>query len=92
MSTPLWHNRFLETKFDHDLSINGFNFIRDIFQEGILIEENSAILSNLQPSKVKRLAKIGRKLDNNALNMILINASLEFAINPLKSIDQKKNC
>merc|ERR1711954_622583 len=41
MSTPLWHNRFLETKFDHDLSINGYNFIRDIFQEGILIDENS---------------------------------------------------
>ena len=37
------------------------------------------------------LAKIGSKLDNNALNMISINSSLEFAINPLKCIDQKNN-
>ena len=91
MSTPLWHNRYLETKFDHELSINGFNFIRDLFHGGILIKETSPNLPNLRPSKVKLLAKIGSKLDNNALNMISTNSDLEFAINPLKCIDQKNN-
>ena len=82
MSTPIWHNRFLGTKFNCELSGIGFNFVRDIVSEGKIITKDHFSIQNLKYSNKRQLDKIGNTLDNRAMNLIEINSDLNYAINP----------
>ena len=50
MSTPIWHNRFLGTKFNCELSGIGFNFVRDIVSEGKIMTKDHFSIQNLKYS------------------------------------------
>ena len=38
LSIPIWYNRVLNIKFDSEISRAGFNYLKDIFPEGQLLD------------------------------------------------------
>ena len=82
LSTPLWHNKFLGTKFDCKLSRAGFNYIRDIIHEGKVLPEIQLKSSRLTQTKINLLRKIAGKLDSNLHNTIYNYKTLNVVIYP----------
>ena len=64
-ATPIWFCKTLGTKINNKLSIKGFNFIRDLFPENLLLTEediNSMQLTNILKCQ---LVKIVSKVPTN---------------------------
>ena len=48
VSTPIWFNKILNTKFDPDISQAGFNFIKDLLPNNQPLIDNYNNLRNLK--------------------------------------------
>ena len=69
-SMPLWFNRFLNTKFDEDISKAGYNYVKDMFPGGTLIELKNLVDQRLRPNKKHKLITIIQSFPKYLLNCI----------------------
>ena len=67
---PLWFNRFINTKFDEDISKAGYNYVKDIFPGGTIIEVNNFVVQGLRPNKKRKLISIIQSFPKYLLNCI----------------------
>ena len=81
LSTSLWHNRFLGTKFDCQLSREGFNCVKDLGMDR----------ERLSKSKKKILLKIGENLGQLANDKIFQNVNLNTVVYPQISLITGEN-
>ena len=72
ISVPIWFNRHLKTKFDVDISRAGFNFLKDLYPNGQLVNLNHN-RQGLLPSKLRKLEKIIENIPDDWINCILSN-------------------
>ena len=59
LSMSIWFNRHLKTKFDEEISLAGFNFMKDIFPNNHLLREN---FNGLRNNKIRKLKTIMSKI------------------------------
>ena len=54
LSTPIWFNRILNSKFDPEISIAGFNYFKDLFPENMPVENFNG-LRNIKIRKIRTM-------------------------------------
>ena len=65
---PIWFNRYLNTSFDESISKASFNYVKDIFPSGSLINLNNLqyitlnFLQKQQINTIERMYQILAKL------------------------------
>ena len=69
-SMPLWFNRFLCTSFDEQLSCAGYNFVKDLFPGGKLMNVNVIRDQNLNLLEKHKLISITRCVPRHWLDCI----------------------
>ena len=52
LSTPIWFNRVLNTKFDLEISEAGFNYLKDLFPENLIVNNFNG-LRNVKIRKIR---------------------------------------
>ena len=67
---PLWFNRFLSTSFDENISIAGYNYVKDLFPEGKFIDVNTIRDQNLNLLEKHKLISIVRNVPRHWLDCI----------------------
>ena len=67
LAIPIWYNRYLQTKFDSEISQAGFNFIKDLFPN------NSALVNfgNLAHVKIRKLQRLINMIPQNWRDQVL---------------------
>ena len=67
LAIPIWYNRYLQTKFDSEISQAGFNFIKDLFPN------NSALVNfgNLAQIKIRKLQRLINMIPQNWRDQVL---------------------
>ena len=81
LSIPIWYNRVLNIKFDSEISRAGFNYLKDIFPEGQLLD----LVQNrpqLMQNKIRKIQGILNKIPDNWLNCIESSRVMNTVINP----------
>ena len=81
LSIPIWFNRELNVKFDSEISKAGFNYLKDIFPEGRLLN----LMQNrpqLMQNKIRKIQGILHKIPENWRNCIEISGVINTVINP----------
>ena len=58
LSLPLWHNKFIKSYFDCDLSRKGFNCIKDIFSVADQADRSRTIPLEISKNQSKKIQKI----------------------------------
>ena len=86
-SMPLWFNRFLNTKFDEDISKAGYNHVKDIFPGGLIIELNNFVDQSLRPHKKRKILSIVQNFPQYMLNCIRKQDVKSTVIYPLQTIN-----
>ena len=76
ISTPIWYNKFLNTRFDCDLVKKGFIFIKDIVTKGEVLNSESIKNLNISNKFKKKILKICEKLPLNSKNILFENRNL----------------
>ena len=87
LSTPLWHNKFLNTKFDCELSRTGFNFIKDIIIEGNIMNPTYLRKFDISIWKKNLILKICNKLPPNLKQILSDNHQLSSVPYPRLAFD-----
>ena len=86
-SVPIWFNRFLNTKFDAEISNAGFNFIKDLFPENKpLIHFNG-----LRNVKIRKLRNIKDKIPQVWQDKIINTSSCFITVIPQQKINLHGN-
>ena len=67
---PLWFNRFLNTKFDESLSKAGYNYVKDVFPGGSIINAENFVDQTLRPLKNRKLISIIENFPKYLLNCV----------------------
>ena len=80
LSIPIWYNRFLKTKFDSEISMAGFNFLKDIFPENKQIEA----LHGLTGYKSRKLKNIIDKVPPDWKSQIATSLNCCVTVYPAK--------
>ena len=78
LSIPIWYNRFLKTQFDVEISLAGFNFLKDLFSYGQLCDN----LGNLTNYKVRKLRNLSKNIPAEWVNVIQNTANYCVTIQP----------
>ena len=73
LSTPIWYNKFFNTKFDCNISQAGYNLIKDIVFQGELVNMHDLRISPLSVNKKKTLIKIGQNMPENLKSLLKEN-------------------
>ena len=76
MSVPLWHNKYIKSKFDCELSRCGFNFIKDLVFEGKFLELERLSHIDISRNKKKKILNFGELISPYVKHIINQNASL----------------
>ena len=87
LSMPIWFNKYLNTSFDESISKAGFNYVKDIFPSGRLINLNNlqyTTLNFLQKQQINTIAKNVPKYWQNCINEKSLKCTV---INPLQTIN-----
>ena len=87
LSIPLWYNYFLGTKFNLKLSKLGYNFLRDLYRSGKLLDEED--LSHLQPNDVRALRNLITKIPNTITETLRSASPKLIVINPSQVIQYR---
>ena len=78
LSIPIWYNRFLKTQFDVEISLAGFNFLKDLFSYGQLCDN----FGNLTNYKVRKLRNLSNNIPAGWVNIIQNSANYYVTIQP----------
>ena len=87
LSTPIWYNKHLNTRFDCELSRKGFNFIKDIISNGKVLSTNCFQRLNCTNREKRTILKMAEKLPQNLLTLLSQNALLQTVPLPQISIN-----
>ena len=87
LSIPIWFNRYLSTKFNQQVSIAGFNYLRDLFMDGQPLTFNHVNSLNLTPALRRSLVNIVQKIPNYIQNLIGRATQKQMAIFPFQTIN-----
>ena len=83
LSIPIWFNKHLKTKFDVDISLAGFNCLKDLFPGNFRLGLRLGI-TGLGPLKVRKLGNIINKVPQDWVNCIE-NSTLSSVVHPCQT-------
>merc|ERR1712105_72987 len=66
ISTPIWFKKNLRTSFDSEISLAGFNFIKDLFPQNQPLEN----FNGLRSLKIRKLRNIVNRIPPSWRDMI----------------------
>ena len=78
LSLPIWFNRTLQTKFDPEISMAGFNNIQDLYPEN----QPTANFNGLRNIKIRKLRTLQNKIPQGWLDKIIQVPVQQLAIIP----------
>ena len=85
ISIPIWFNRHLKTKFDVDISRAGFNFLKDLYPNGQLLNLNQN-RQGLLPSKLRKIEKIVENMPEEWVRCITNDAIKSTVVLPCQVV------
>ena len=88
LSIPIWFNSALNTKFDVTLSRAGFNYLKDFFPEGRLIDLQQN-RPQLVQNKIRKLMGILNKIPERWLNCVESSQGLNTVVSPRQVVSYK---
>ena len=80
LSMPLWFNKFMDTSFDETISKAGYNYIKDLFPLGKLLEINTIETFNLNLLEKHKLITLVRKVPRPCSDYIHSQVSKDIVI------------
>ena len=83
LSIPIWFNRFLKTKFDEEISVAGFNYIKDLFPENKPLTR----FNGLRNVKIRKLRNIMDKIPQAWQDKISHSSSCFITVIPKQKIN-----
>ena len=86
LSIPIWFNKYLQTKFDVDISRAGFNYLKDFYPGGHQIDLNLN-RPGLSPTKMRKLQKILGKIPQELGNRIESSPATSTVVSPRQVIN-----
>ena len=78
VSTPIWFNKNLKTKFDTEISRAGFNFIKDLYPENRPVTN----YNGLRNVKIRKLRNIVEKIPQVWRDIISNSSSIFITVIP----------
>jgi hypothetical protein len=87
LSIPIWYNRFLNTKFNIKASKAGFNYLRDLFIDGLPLAQDQINNLNLAPVLSRSLVNIISKIPDCIKNQIGRALPKHFTVFPFQTIN-----
>ena len=85
ISTPVWFNKNLRTSFDSEISLAGFNFIKDLFPQNQPLEN----FNGLRPLKIRKLRNTVNRIPQSWRDMIDQSGCRQIAVIPNQVINLK---
>ena len=76
ISTPIWFNKYLNTRFDCDLARKGFIFVKDIISEGEVLNSVSVQSLNISKKIKNKIIKMCEMLPLNFKTLLFKNKNL----------------
>ena len=86
LSIPIWFNKYLQTKFDVDISRAGFNYLKDFYPGGHQIDFNLN-RPGLVPNKMRKLRKILGKIPQDWRNRIESSPVTSTVVTPRQAVN-----
>ena len=90
ISMPIWYKEPLNTKFDIDISRAGFNFIKDLFPGGQIIDVQ-LFRPQLLPQKQRKMRGILNNIPQNLIDIIARYSDQCTVVYPHQVINCKEN-
>ena len=82
LSTPIWFNRVLNTKFDPEISEAGFNYFRDLFPENSIINN----FNGLRNVKIRKIRTLINNVPQSWIIKILQAPVIHLAVIPRQKV------
>ena len=86
-SMPLWFNRFLDTSFDETISRAGYNYVKDLYPGGRLLEINAISTLNLNLLEKHKLIAIVRSVPRRWSQFIQSQAVKDIVVYPFQTVN-----
>ena len=83
ISTPIWFNKNLRTSFDSEISLAGFDFIKDLFPQNLPVEN----FNGLRPLKIRKLRNIVNRIPPFWRDMIDQSGCKQIAVIPNRVVN-----
>ena len=87
LSMPLWFNKFMDTSFDETISKAGYNYIKDLFPLGKLLEINTIETFNLNLLEKHKLITLIRNVPRPWSDYIHSQVAKDIVIYPFQSVN-----
>ena len=83
LSTPIWFNRILNSKFDQEISEAGFNYLKDLFPENQFVEN----FNGLRNIKIRKIRSFLGKVPQTWLQKIVHVPAKHMAVIPRQIVN-----
>ena len=81
-SMPLWHNKWLKTKFDPEMSMKHFNFVGDLFNGNKVMTRGAMEQRRLNGGLILKVLKIIEKIPANYTGVVAKTPEANLVVRP----------